>query len=1222
MKKITVLVFIAIVGFMSSSSYAAWYYDESRILNYEDGEYNIFPSHIEKIDKDKLTGLREVNGPVSGYMDLEYPISMRGLTATKLQHTNCGQAFFFRDKNDGFVSVFTILPNIYSSNKGYIGYNGTTLVMYFKNVQAYKNNTFGRYDIQLEFYKNGTVKIAYIGGKNWEQYSELYKHLVNWKTAYTSFSIENYLYNCKNISHPFEDGSNGFIISSNSSKVTLDFNQLAITEESNLFYQYFTNAGEEINGRIKAANVSYEFENVNTSRGITFFPMENDKNEYSYHWLIDGQEFTSSLVDERQDANSFTLNLIKNTNPKYAIFIEENNEGTVSSFPLNIDSLSDIDSATTSTVTIVAEPSEGYDFGRWVGNIPEEDKESKILSLDVNSDYNLKPYYRKKQHTVEVEIANNKEYGTIAQEEFVVNRGGNIIAKVTPVNSQWRVKSWSINGMEIMDTPTNEFTLGDVKQDYVLTVKLVSNTVFVNIFDYKKAEGTVSPVEGEYNYGDIITITAAPNAGYEFVKWEGVQENNTANPLIITLASDINIKPVFEKKSYAVTLNVGSFGSVQVDNDVIYGPGLYELPYSAFDTPVFIAIPNKGYLMNRWTGGVPSGQENNKTLIFDELTASNALNISFNQKIDNNGEWTVDSSSDGEVIVDPVTGITELRGDGFDSAYTLTPENVPVLNKSLVEFRVKFDGQYQIYFHCTTNMGEKSISYSGDSEGYYVEDSDYGIVYGLGGETMNNEWMVQNRDLNADLQTALGYPELRVESIDKIIVRGNGFIDYFKFLCGDTDTDKDGLSDIFEKNVSLTDMNEQDSDNDGIFDADEDFDNDGISNMEEFERGTDPYNVKPNIGETENTYFWEIYGGKEFSSVEVVVDSADSDNEVVKLSGQGFASSYVFYPESDISGMTKAEWKMRFNESYKIHFHCMTSEGWRYISYTADEVSAPAGDGIEIVTGLGKSTKSGHWVTVRRDLQADLSAAQPGNKILYIDFFNVRGSGLIDDICFFDSNIWEDSDNDGLPDDYETTILLTDPLRKDSNLDGVFDGDEDFDNDGISNYQEFLDATDPYDIKANIGETEEIKHWEIYGGEEFSSVETVIDPTNFENEVVKLSGQGFASSYVFYPESDISGMTKAEWKMRFNESNKIHFHCMTSEGWRYISYTADEVSAPAGDGIEIVTGLGKNAKNGHWLTVRRDLQADLSAAQPGNKILYIDFFNVRGSGLIDDICFF
>ena len=748
--------------------------------------------------------------------------------------------------------------------------------------------------------------------------------------------------------------------------------------------------------------------------------------------------------------------------------------------------------------------------------------------------------------------------------------------------------------------------------------------ISVNVHNDNKKEGSASinPVSNDYNDGDIITISATPNTSYEFVKWEGVQENNTANPLIITLASDINIKPVFEKKSYAVTLNVGSFGSVQVDNDVIYGPGLYELPYSAFDTPVFIAIPNKGYLMNRWTGGVPSGQENNKTLIFDELTASNALNISFNQKIDNNGEWTVDSSSDGEVIVDPVTGITELRGDGFDSAYTLTPENVPVLNKSLVEFRVKFDGQYQIYFHCTTNMGEKSISYSGDSEGYYVEDSDYGIVYGLGGETMNNEWMVQNRDLNADLQTALGYPELRVESIDKIIVRGNGFIDYFKFLCGDTDTDKDGLSDIFEKNVSLTDMNEQDSDNDGIFDADEDFDNDGISNMEEFERGTDPYNVKPNIGETENTYFWEIYGGKEFSSVEVVVDSADSDNEVVKLSGQGFASSYVFYPESDISGMTKAEWKMRFNESYKIHFHCMTSEGWRYISYTADEVSAPAGDGIEIVTGLGKSTKSGHWLTVRRDLQADLSAAQPGNKILYIDFFNVRGSGLIDDICFFDSNIWEDSDNDGLPDDYETTILLTDPLRKDSNLDGVFDGDEDFDNDGISNYQEFLDATDPYDIKANIGETEEIKHWEIYGGEEFSSVETVIDPTNFENEVVKLSGQGFASSYVFYPESDISGMTKAEWKMRFNESNKIHFHCMTSEGWRYISYTADEVSAPAGDGIEIVTGLGKNAKNGHWLTVRRDLQADLSAAQPGNKILYVDFFNVRGSGLIDDICFF
>ncbi len=54
----------------------------------------------------------------------------------------------------------------------------------------------------------------------------------------------------------------------------------------------------------------------------------------------------------------------------------------------------------------------------------------------------------------------------------------------------------------------------------------------------------------------------------------------------------------------------------------------------------------------------------------------------------------------------------------------------------------------------------------------------------------------------------------------------------------------------------------------------------------------------------------------------------------------------------------------------------------------------------------------------------------------------------------------EDSDDDGLPDDYEEEIGL-DPLLADTDDNGIEDGDEDPDGDGRTNLEEFGDGTDP-----------------------------------------------------------------------------------------------------------------------------------------------------------------
>ena len=56
-----------------------------------------------------------------------------------------------------------------------------------------------------------------------------------------------------------------------------------------------------------------------------------------------------------------------------------------------------------------------------------------------------------------------------------------------------------------------------------------------------------------------------------------------------------------------------------------------------------------------------------------------------------------------------------------------------------------------------------------------------------------------------------------------------------------------------------------------------------------------------------------------------------------------------------------------------------------------------------------------------------------------------------------------------------------------------------------------------------------------------------------------------------------------------------------------------------GTGTYVHHGLGASAKDGQWHTFTRDLQADLEAAQPGNTILEVNGFFIRGSGRVDDI---
>ena len=73
-----------------------------------------------------------------------------------------------------------------------------------------------------------------------------------------------------------------------------------------------------------------------------------------------------------------------------------------------------------------------------------------------------------------------------------------------------------------------------------------------------------------------------------------------------------------------------------------------------------------------------------------------------------------------------------------------------------------------------------------------------------------------------------------------------------------------------------------------------------------------------------------------------------------------------------------------------------------------------------------------------------------------------------------------DSDSDMLDDYYEVFVTGTDPVLPDTDNNGIADGDEDFDTDGLTNYQEYVRGTSPWDSDSDSDDLSDGDEVNIY----------------------------------------------------------------------------------------------------------------------------------------------
>jgi uncharacterized repeat protein (TIGR02543 family) len=212
---------------------------------------------------------------------------------------------------------------------------------------------------------------------------------------------------------------------------------------------------------------------------------------------------------------------------------------------------------------------------------------------------------------------------------------------------------WAVIGIEIKPSSSSGGT------QYTLTTGVVGL-------------GSVSPSSGSYDAGTMVTLTATPNAGYQFSNWSGDLSGST-NPATITMDGNKNITATFTAISptqYSLTVNTVGSGSVSPSSG----------SYDAGTMVTLTATPNAGYQFSGWSGDL-SGSTNPTTITMNankNITATFVSSGGSGQVIH---AETVAGGSSSSTTVATSTSLTGVSGDLY-LAVIAAKSNVAVISVS------------------------------------------------------------------------------------------------------------------------------------------------------------------------------------------------------------------------------------------------------------------------------------------------------------------------------------------------------------------------------------------------------------------------------------------------------------------------------------------------------------------------------------------------------------
>ncbi|MEK6552844.1 MAG: InlB B-repeat-containing protein, partial [Bacteroidota bacterium] len=163
------------------------------------------------------------------------------------------------------------------------------------------------------------------------------------------------------------------------------------------------------------------------------------------------------------------------------------------------------------TVQLTATPATGYTFTGWSGDAAGS---TNPLTVTMNSNKNITANFAINTFTVTLSAA-PAAGGIVTQSGTGTYSPGSSVTVTAAANSGYNFVSWTESGTVVSTGLSYSFIINSNRN---LVANFTQAQYTVTLSPNPPAGGTLTG-SGIYSFGQIVTVSATPNSGYQFVSW-------------------------------------------------------------------------------------------------------------------------------------------------------------------------------------------------------------------------------------------------------------------------------------------------------------------------------------------------------------------------------------------------------------------------------------------------------------------------------------------------------------------------------------------------------------------------------------------------------------------------------------------------------------------------------------------------------------------------------
>ena len=301
------------------------------------------------------------------------------------------------------------------------------------------------------------------------------------------------------------------------------------------------------------------------------------------------------------------------------------------------------------TVSIEALPDAGSQFDYWEGSVADPNAASTTVTMD--ADKSVTAHFTCVEHTLTMAVDPAGSGSTTPAPGNTLYCDGTDAAVTATAASGYEFVNWSGPVADVNSASTT--VLMDADKSVTANFQAVSpTTATLTMAVNQTGWGSTNPAVGPHDYAlnSVVSITATPAAGYQFVSWNGgVFDPNSASTTV-TMDANKTVTANFSRIEYELTMQVNQSGWGTTT------PAVGVHTYNSGDVVSLLAEPAAGYVFVDWTGDVANATSASTTIT---MNAAKTVQANF-QRVEY--QLTVANSSGG--ATSPVAGTyTYYSGD-------------------------------------------------------------------------------------------------------------------------------------------------------------------------------------------------------------------------------------------------------------------------------------------------------------------------------------------------------------------------------------------------------------------------------------------------------------------------------------------------------------------------------------------------------------------------------